>query len=144
MLSGKLSGGSVFVYYSKYGRPWQLPDNIWQQNQNCPLLFSKWPRLLIRYSCIIGERKKKRRTRKNIVEWKREADNNWWRKRAPKYSVHTRYILSRESQTKNKLIIYCLLSKMQIVKYKWNPNTVCQLNDCMCFRSRNRHTQSAQ
>ena len=29
------------IHYSKYGRAWQLPDNIWQQNQNCRLLFSK-------------------------------------------------------------------------------------------------------
>ena len=23
------------IHYSKYGRAWQLPDNIWQQNQSC-------------------------------------------------------------------------------------------------------------
>ena len=31
---------SIFVY----GHDWQLPDNIWQQNQNWCLLFSKYSR----------------------------------------------------------------------------------------------------
>ena len=33
--------GKAGIHYSKYGRAWQLPDNIWQENQNCRLLFSK-------------------------------------------------------------------------------------------------------
>ena len=30
------------IHSSKYGRAWPLPDNLWQQNQNCRLLFSNW------------------------------------------------------------------------------------------------------
>ena len=43
---------------SKYGHAWQLPDNIWQQNQNCHILFSKWKRIeeqiLILYCTTLG------------------------------------------------------------------------------------------
>ena len=27
--------GKAGIHNSKYGAAWQLPDNIWQQNQNC-------------------------------------------------------------------------------------------------------------
>ena len=34
--------GKAGIHYSKYGHAWQLSDNIWQQNQNCRLLFSNY------------------------------------------------------------------------------------------------------
>ena len=42
MLSGNGEAVHICIHYSKYGRAWPLPDNVWQQNQNCRLLISKY------------------------------------------------------------------------------------------------------